>query len=125
MGQSWKQIGPNIKHLDCNLFYYDNYCVTLGKSLGILSKFASFIKKKIFFNETSKNKILANVIKQEKELKVIQIRKKKIKLSFADKESDCNTGDQRSISGSERFSGEGNGYPVQYSCLENPMDRGA
>ena len=30
-----------------------------------------------------------------------------------------------SILGSVRSSGEGNGYPLQYSCLENPMDRGA
>ena len=30
-----------------------------------------------------------------------------------------------SIPGSERSSGEGNGNPVQYSCLENSMDRGA
>ena len=29
-----------------------------------------------------------------------------------------------SISGLERFPGEGNGNPLQYSCLENPMDRG-
>ena len=38
-----------------------------------------------------------------------------------------NAGDARdtgSISGSERSSGEGNGNPLQYSCLENPMDRG-
>ena len=28
-------------------------------------------------------------------------------------------------SGSGRFTGEGNGNPLQYSCLENPMDRGA
>ena len=30
-----------------------------------------------------------------------------------------------SILGLGRFSGEGNGNPLQYSCLENPMDRGA
>ena len=30
-----------------------------------------------------------------------------------------------SVSGSERSPGEGNGNPAQYSCLENPMDRGA
>ena len=30
-----------------------------------------------------------------------------------------------SIPGSERSPGEGNGNPLQYSCLENPMDRGA
>ena len=44
------------------------------------------------------------------------------------KESACNAGDQgegvgvRSLG---RASGKGNGNPLQYSCLENPMDRGA
>jgi len=41
------------------------------------------------------------------------------------KESTCNAGDLGSIPGSGRSPGEGNGYPLQYSCLENPMDRGA
>ena len=41
------------------------------------------------------------------------------------KESSCNTGDQGSIPESRRSSGEGNGNPIQYSCLENSMDRGA
>ena len=41
------------------------------------------------------------------------------------KESACNAGDLGSIPGSGRSPGEGNGYPLQYSCLENPMDRGA
>ena len=39
-----------------------------------------------------------------------------------------NKGDTRdvsSVSGSGRSTGEGNGYPLQYSCLENSMDRGA
>ena len=39
------------------------------------------------------------------------------------KESACNAGDLGSIPGSGRSPGEGNGYPFQYSCLENPMDR--
>ena len=34
-------------------------------------------------------------------------------------------GDMDSIPGLERSPGEGNGKPLQYSCLENPMDRGA
>ena len=38
------------------------------------------------------------------------------------KESACNAGDRGSIPGSGRSSGEGNGNPLQYSCLENPMD---
>ena len=41
------------------------------------------------------------------------------------KESVCNTGDPDSIPGWERSPREGNGNPLQYSCLENPMDRGA
>ena len=41
------------------------------------------------------------------------------------KESACNAGDLGSVLGLGRSSGEGNGYPHQYSCLENSMDRGA
>ena len=39
-------------------------------------------------------------------------------------ESACNEGDPGSIPGSERSPGEGNGYPLQSSCLENSMERG-
>ena len=41
------------------------------------------------------------------------------------KASACSVGDLGSIPGSGRSSGEGNGNPLQYSCLENPMDGGA
>ena len=41
------------------------------------------------------------------------------------KESTCNMRDLGSIPGLGRSSGEENGYPLQYSCLENPMDREA
>ena len=41
------------------------------------------------------------------------------------KESACNAGDPGSIPRSGRTPGEGNGYPLQCSCLENPIDRGA
>ena len=41
------------------------------------------------------------------------------------KESACNVGDPGSVPGSGRSSGEGNGYPLQYSSMENPMDREA
>ena len=41
------------------------------------------------------------------------------------KESACNAGDWGLIPRLGRSPGEGNGYPLQYSCLENPMDRGA
>ena len=41
------------------------------------------------------------------------------------KASVCNAGDLGSTPGLGRSPGEGNGNPLQYSCLENPMDRGA
>ena len=41
------------------------------------------------------------------------------------KESACNAGDLDLIPGLGRSPGEGNGNTLQYSCLENPMDRGA
>ena len=48
--------------------------------------------------------------------------------SSVGKESACNAGDTEdigSIHESGRSPGEGNGNPLQYSCLENPIDRGA
>ena len=41
------------------------------------------------------------------------------------KESACSVGDLGSIPGLERTPGEGHGNPLQYSCLDNSMDRGA
>ena len=45
--------------------------------------------------------------------------------SSVSKESACSAGDLGSIPGSGRPPGEGNAKPLQYPCLENPMDRGA
>ena len=42
-----------------------------------------------------------------------------------DEESTCNAGDPDSVPGLGRSPEEGDGYPLQYSCLENSMDRGA
>ena len=42
-----------------------------------------------------------------------------------DKESACNAGDLGSIPGLGRSPGAGHGNPLQYSCLENPRDKGA
>ena len=44
---------------------------------------------------------------------------------LSDKESSANAGDAGSIPGLGRSPGEGNGNPLQYTCLGNPMDRGA
>ena len=45
--------------------------------------------------------------------------------SSVGKKSACNAGDPGAIPGFGRSPGEGNGNPLQHSCLENPMDRGA
>ena len=45
--------------------------------------------------------------------------------SSVGKESACNVGDPGLIVGWERSPGEGNGYPLRYSCLEDPLDRGS
>ena len=62
----------------------------------------------------------------------MKLKNNKLNIFFLDtsagKESACsvgNTGDSGSIPGSGRSPGGGNGNPLQYSCLENPMDRGA
>ena len=47
------------------------------------------------------------------------------KLWLIDKETACNTGDSSLILGLRKFPGEENINPLQYPCLENPMDRGA
>ena len=55
-------------------------------------------------------------------------KKKKSEISLhssVGKESACNAGGLGLIPGSGRYLGEGNGNPLQDSCLENPMDRGA
>jgi len=44
---------------------------------------------------------------------------------FSGRESVSNPGDMGFISGSRRSPGEDNGNQIQYSCLENPMHRGA
>ena len=46
-------------------------------------------------------------------------------LAQAGRESTCHAGDRGSVPGQERSPGEGNGYPLQYSCLGNSADRGA
>ena len=49
----------------------------------------------------------------------------KLPMWFSCKEFACNAGDVGSIPGLGRSPGEGNGNPLQYSCLEGPMDGGA
>ena len=61
--------------------------------------------------------------------KINKLIKIKLKIGFSassdGKEPACNAGDLVSIPGLGRFPGKESGNPLQYSCLENPMDRGA
>ena len=59
---------------------------------------------------------------QELIFKVYIVFMKSFHHSSVGKESACNIGDPRSIPGSGRSAGEGIGYPLQYSGLENSMD---
>ena len=52
-------------------------------------------------------------------------KKKKRNIGSDGKESVCNARNLGLIPGSGRFPGEGHGNPLQYSCLENSMDRAA
>jgi len=56
---------------------------------------------------------------------VIRVRKNFSPGGPDSKESACNAGDLGLIPGLGRSPGGGHGNPLQYSCLENPMDRGA
>ena len=56
------------------------------------------------------------------------VPKKELPWWLNDKEFKCNAGDAEDVGlipGSGRSRGEGNGNPLQYFCLRNPMDRGA
>ena len=55
---------------------------------------------------------------------VVSAKEKGFPGSSVLKNPPANAGDTGPISGSGRFPVEGNGNPLQYSCLENPVDRG-
>ena len=69
------------------------------------------------------NKILVNRIQQH--IKKITIDNLDFPGGSVVKNPSASTEDLGSIPGLRRFLGEGNGNPLQYSCLENAMDRGA
>ena len=54
----------------------------------------------------------------------LDLEKAEVPHSGKESASAGDTGDESSIPGLGRFPGEGNGSPLQYSCLENPLDRG-
>ena len=58
-------------------------------------------------------------------LELIECKGRGVPRWLRGKESACQAGDTSSIPGSRRSPREENGNPLQYSCLQNPMDRGA
>ena len=70
--------------------------------------------EKIFTNDATDKGLISRIYKQQG-----------FPYSLVGKKSACNAGDLGSIPGSGRYPGEENGNPLQYSCWENPMGRGA
>ena len=91
-------------------FHSLNQCNSLSKSL----KWTKY-SCDVFITEETKISI-SNSLKVEPE---------SFPCSSVSKESACSAGDPGLIPGSGRSPGEGNDKPLQYSCLENPMDREA
>ena len=69
--------------------------------------------------------LLHNVRCNDKENSSQKREKGGFPCSSVGKESACNAGDLGSIPGLGRSPGEGNGNPLQYSCLDTPMVRGS
>ena len=61
----------------------------------------------------------------QKHTKIQNTKKKRKEKKRKRKKPACSARDLGLIPGSGKSPGEGKGYPLQYSCLENPMDRGA
>ena len=71
------------------------------------------------------SEVYGNTVRLTHPLRAIYLRAKVVPSGSAGKESACYVGDPSSIPGLGRSSGEGNGYPLQFSCLESSMNRGA
>ena len=69
--------------------------------------------------------LIAQVTRRKYFSEILSYLKGNIPGGSEGKVSVYNVGDLGSIPGSGKFPGEGNGNPLQYSCLENPMDGGA
>ena len=109
------------------------------KCLGIVKAFLGRTRKQLILNEKSDVLLYQNLRFQF--IKICHEESKKgsykpgenihstyilgLPSGSGGKESACNTTDLGSIPGLGRSPGEENGNPLQYSCLENPMDRGA
>ena len=128
---------------DDMILYIENPKDSVRKLLELISEFIKVAGYKIN-TQKSLEFLYTNNEKSEREIKEsipFSIATKRVKYlgknlpketkvmgfphSSVGKSSACNAGDPGSIPGSGRSPGEENGSPLQYSCLENPMDKGA
>ena len=115
--------------------FYAEYCITKknwggGKHINNHFHFYFQIKNMIFKEEIfDMSQCIYSPTRQIRKFFLVSISSFKshiLELSSSDgKASAYNVGDPGLIPGSGRSPGEGNGNPLQYSCLESPMDRGA
>ena len=85
----------------------------------------SLWRQKTVWSELLTKKDITAAPRQWRSLAKMEIYDHKINTLRISSESACNEGDLGLIPGSGRSPGEGNGNPLQHSCLENPMDRAA
>ena len=88
--------------------------------MGFLSTSLSWYKSVVIWRRQN----LTDTGKKKKKKRKPEISKR-VTGGSDDKEWACSVGDLGSVPGLGRSPGEGNGNPLRYSCLENPMDRGA
>ena len=80
---------------------------------------------RIVGREQKQGELLEVSERKQQILRILDLPDGKELGSSDSKESSCNVGELGSIPGLGRFPGEGNGYSLQYSSLENSMDKGA
>ena len=99
--------------------------MTTGKDIALTRE--TFVGKVMspLFNMLSR--LVIAFLPRIKHLLILWLQSPSVGLPFSSdgKESACKAGDPGSIPESGRSSGEGNGNPLQYSCLGNPRDGGA
>ena len=109
--------GDETNHKD-GLFNFSH----LGQDLNVKCRQSNFKVCKSYFDSFKKAlEVRGHVAGRHEEDKTL----KGFPDGSAGKESACNAGNTGWIHESGRSPGEGSGNPFQYSCLENPMDRGA
>ena len=111
-----------LAQLSCKQKLHSKQC--LAKSLSTMRKNGGRLWNYFLTYPESVNTFLKKKAIRTK-IDDLNIRHRGFPHNSVGKESACNAGDLGSIPGLGRSPGEGNGNPLQYSCLENPMDRGA